>query len=116
VNDKNKETLDEIKAKLEQMNKKLDVLLNSQEESQKEILHNIPETLDLDPLLSLPDHLRKTFVTVTSFKEATAAEVGEQTKRTRALESSYLNQLVMSGYLKKERIGRKVYFCTLKRG
>jgi len=40
--------------------------------------------------------------------------VAEQTKRARAVESSYLNQLVMMGYLKKERRGRKAYFYVEK--
>jgi hypothetical protein len=41
---------------------------------------------------------------------ATADEVSAQTKRARAVESAYLNQLVIMGYLKKERNGRKAYF------
>ena len=41
---------------------------------------------------------------------ATAEEISEQTARARAVESAYLNQLVIMGYLKKERKGRKAYF------
>ena len=41
---------------------------------------------------------------------ATAEEISEQTSRARAVESAYLNQLVIMGYLKKERVGRKAYF------
>jgi predicted transcriptional regulator len=36
--------------------------------------------------------------------------VADQTKRARAVESGYLNQLVLMGYVKKERRGRKAYF------
>ena len=37
-----------------------------------------------------------------------------QTNRARAVESAYLNQLVIMGYLKKERKGRKAYFFIEK--
>ena len=47
---------------------------------------------------------------------ATADEVAEQTKRARAVESAYLNQLVLMGYLKKERVGRKAYFYVEREG
>jgi predicted transcriptional regulator len=45
---------------------------------------------------------------------ATAEEVADQTKRARAVESGYLNQLVLMGYVKKERRGRKAYFYVEK--
>jgi predicted transcriptional regulator len=61
-------------------------------------------------LLSMPDHLRKTAMTVCRLGRATAEETAEQTHRARAVESAYLNQLVTMGYLKKERNGRKAYF------
>jgi len=62
----------------------------------------------------VPDHLRKTAVTLCKLDQATAEEVAEQTKRARAVESGYLNQLVLMGYLKKERRGRKAYFFVEK--
>lgn len=71
---------------------------------------DIPDVLDVMTLLSLPDHLRKTAVTLCKLDQATADEVAEQTKRARAVESGYLNQLVLMGYVKKERRGRKAYF------
>lgn len=70
----------------------------------------IPDVLDVMTLLSLPDHLRKTAVALCKLDQATADEVAEQTKRARAVESGYLNQLVLMGYVKKERRGRKAYF------
>jgi len=70
----------------------------------------LPDVLDVMTLLSLPDHLRKTAVTLCKLEQATADEVAEQTKRARAVESGYLNQLVLMGYVKKERRGRKAYF------
>jgi len=66
--------------------------------------------LDVMTLLSMPDHLRKTAMTVCRSGRATAEEISQQTTRARAVESAYLNQLVLMGYLKKERKGRKAYF------
>jgi hypothetical protein len=66
-------------------------------------------------LLSLPDHLRKTYFQSIKLDRVTADDVAEQTKRARAVESNYLNQLVLMGYLSKKRIGRKVYFFKQKK-
>jgi predicted transcriptional regulator len=49
-------------------------------------------------------------MTICRCSKGTAEEIAEQTKRARAVESAYLNQLVIMGYLKKERKGRKAYF------
>ena len=70
--------------------------------------------MDFTTLLVLPDHLRKTAVILSQLGEATAEEVAEQTDRARAVESSYLNQLVLMGHLEKKRRGRKVYFYIEK--
>ncbi len=67
-------------------------------------------SLDVMTLLSMPDHLRKTAMSICRCARATAEEIAAQTKRARAVESAYLNQLVIMGYLKKERKGRKAYF------
>lgn len=66
--------------------------------------------LDVDVLLTLPDHLRKTAIAVSTRGSATAKEVASDTSRTRAAESDYLNQLVKMRYLSKKRKGRTVYF------
>jgi len=66
--------------------------------------------IDVMTLLNMPDHLRKTAQTVVTLGRVTAYDVAEQTKRARAVESAYLNQLVVMGHLKKERKGRKAYF------
>ncbi|MEM5834461.1 MAG: transcriptional regulator [Candidatus Aenigmatarchaeota archaeon] len=61
--------------------------------------------------LALPDHLLKTFITVYELGIATASQVAERTKKARAVESAYLNQLTTMGYLKKERKERnRTYF------
>lgn len=66
--------------------------------------------LDVIDLLKLPDHLRSTTITVIGLGDATADEIAAKTGRVRNLESSYLNQLVRLGHLKKIRKGRKIYF------
>ena len=101
--------LEKIKESLDCLNEKIDVMIEIQRHGQKES-QTIPDVLDVMTLLSLPDHLRKTAVNLCKLGQATADEVAEQTKRARAVESGYLNQLVLMGYLKKERRGRKAYF------
>lgn len=105
--------LQKIKESLDRLNEKMEVIIELQKHSSKVNLE-IPDVLDVMTLLSLPDHLRKTAITLCKLEQATAEEVAEQTKRARAVESSYLNQLVMMGYLKKERRGRKAYFYVDK--
>jgi predicted transcriptional regulator len=85
-------------------------MIEIQKHEQRAVPDGIPDVLDVMTLLSLPDHLRKTAVTLCKLDHATAEEVADQTKRARAVESGYLNQLVLMGYVKKERRGRKAYF------
>lgn len=66
--------------------------------------------LDSETLMGMPDHLRKTALTLCNLGEATAEDVSAKTGRARAVESDYLNQLVNLGHVKKKRKGRKVYF------
>ena len=106
--------LEKIRENLELLNEKIDVMIEIQKHGQREIPEDLPEALDVMTLLSLPDHLRKTAVTLCKLEKATADEVADQTKRARAVESGYLNQLVVMGYLKKERHGRKAYFFVDK--
>lgn len=105
--------LEKIKQSLDRLNEKMEVMIEIQRHSQKES-QTIPDVLDVMTLLSLPDHLRKTAVTLCKLGQATANQVAKQTKRARAVESGYLNQLVLMGYLKKERRGRKAYFYVEK--
>jgi len=70
----------------------------------------IGEVLDVMTLLSLPDHLRKSAITIVKLKKAMAEDVAKETGRARAIESAYLNQLVRMGYLKRVREGKRVYF------
>lgn len=61
-------------------------------------------------LIALPDHLRKTYVTVSSKGECDASQVSILTGRCRAIESNYLNQLSRMGWLNKRRVSKTVHF------
>ncbi len=111
--------LEKIEESLERLNDKMEVMIELQRNSggasgvsgNAKSLPGIPDaSLDVMTLLSMPDHLRKTAMTICRLGRATAEEISEQTERARAVESAYLNQLVIMGYLKKERKGRKAYF------
>jgi hypothetical protein len=102
--------LEKIKENLEKLNEKMEVIIELQKHGRKEIPSLSDTSLDVMTLLSMPDHLRKTAMTICRCGRATAEEISQQTRRARAVESAYLNQLVIMGYLKKERKGRKAYF------
>lgn len=65
--------------------------------------------------IDLPDHLRHTYEILQS-EPRTAQEVSEITKRKRAVESSYLNQLVIMKLAEKHRNKRKVIFKVIVGG
>jgi len=107
--------LEKIEESLEKLNDKIEIMIEIQKNGnngsgQKASLALPDASLDVMTLLSMPDHLRKTAMVICRCNRATAEEISEQTKRARAVESAYLNQLVFMGYLKKERKGRKAYF------
>ncbi|MGA3112158.1 MAG: transcriptional regulator [Candidatus Bathyarchaeia archaeon] len=105
--------LEKIEESLEKLNEKMEVIIEIQKNSgdtQSRTTMLPDASLDVMTLLSMPDHLRKTAMTICRCGRATAEEISETTTRARAVESSYLNQLVIMGYLKKERKGRKAYF------
>ena len=105
--------LEKIEESLERLNDKMEVIIEIQKtgsDNQKSV-PNLPDaSLDVMTLLSMPDHLRKTAMAICRCTRATAEEIAQQTSRARAVESAYLNQLVIMGYLKKTRKGRKAYF------
>lgn len=72
-----------------------------------------PSDVSETELLSLPDHLRKTYVTVANRGECDATVVSNLTGRCRAVESNYLNQLARMGRLSKRRISRTILFSLL---
>jgi hypothetical protein len=61
-------------------------------------------------LLQLPDHLRRTYLTVASRGECDATVVSNLTGRCRAMESNYLNQLSRMGWLNRRRISKAIHF------
>ncbi len=109
--------LQKIKESLDQLNDKMEVMIELSKHGEGQTMlkpEGLPDVLDVMTLLSLPDHLRKTAVTLCKLEQATADSVAENTKRARAVESGYLNQLVLMGYVKKERRGRKAFFFIEK--
>jgi len=109
--------LEKIRENLERLNEKMEIMIELQKHGRREIEPLGSEApLDVMTLLSMPDHLRKTAMTICRLGRATAEEVAKQTRRARAVESAYLNQLVVMGYLKKERKGRKAYFYVDREG
>lgn len=75
-----------------------------------------PLKISESDLLLLPDHLRKTYITVASTGEkgeSSATEVANLTGRCRALESNYLNQLARMGWLMKHRISKTIRFRVI---
>ena len=105
--------LEKIEESLERLNEKMEVIIEIQKNStdtQRSAVALPDASLDVMTLLSMPDHLRKTAMAICRCGRATADEIAEQTNRARAVESAYLNQLVLMSYLKKERKGRKAYF------
>jgi hypothetical protein len=71
-----------------------------------------PQPVDVpeSALITLPDHLRRTYVIVASKGECNAVEASNLTGRCRAIESNYLNQLSRMGWLNKRRISKTVHF------
>ncbi|MEM1588898.1 MAG: transcriptional regulator [Candidatus Bathyarchaeia archaeon] len=109
--------LEKIRENLERLNEKMEIMIELQRHGKREFEPLSSEApLDVMTLLSMPDHLRKTAMTICRLGRATADEVAKQTRRARAVESAYLNQLVVMGYIKKERKGRKAYFYIDKGG
>jgi hypothetical protein len=102
--------LEKIRESHERLNEKMEVIIELQKHGRKDLQPMPDASLDVMTLLSMPDHLRKTAMTICRCGRATADEISQQTSRARAVESAYLNQLVIMGYLKKERKGRKAYF------
>jgi len=100
---------------METISRKLDRLIEVQRSPSGQLIRpntNLPEDMPLDvtTLLSLPDHLRKSALALSTLREATATDLSRETGRVRAVESDYLNQLVSMGLVKKKRKGRDVYF------
>ena len=114
-NDAVVELLRKMNRNMEIISRKLDRLIEVQHSPSGQMLRpgtTLPDDMPLDvtTLLSLPDHLRKSALALSTLREATATDLSKETGRVRAVESDYLNQLVSMGLVKKKRKGRDVYF------
>jgi hypothetical protein len=105
IGERNLVRLDRIFQELQNIRHRLDDIESTFSNWQPQPL-NIPES----ELFSLPDSLRKTYLVVASKAECSATEVSNLTGRSRAIESSYLNQLARIGWLTKRRNSKTLYF------
>jgi predicted amidophosphoribosyltransferase len=103
----------DLKATLERFLEKMEEVLNNYARriyQQEPISPYVERGAEKPIQRSLPTHLDKTYQALRILGKATALQIADQTKRTRAIESVYLNQLVNLGLVEKERIGRKCYY------
>jgi hypothetical protein len=93
TNKKPSSIIEKIEESLEKLNDKIEIMIeiqkNGNDHNQKASLSLPDASLDVMTLLSMPDHLRKTAMTICRCSRATAEEIAEQTKRARAVESAY---------------------------
>jgi len=109
---------DKFEKVLARIEKKIDLILGSvREEHRAKGVGEVKGAgaLDIVTLLSLPDHLRKTALTLIKLGRAMADDVAKETGRARAIESAYLNQLVRMKYIWRKRVGKRVYFSVEKK-
>ncbi|MFP4654097.1 MAG: helix-turn-helix domain-containing protein [Methanohalobium sp.] len=106
------DTLNDILDKLNEINSKMDKLLQdtNRDAGDKQNETILSKSMDVMTLISLPEHLRTTATTLLRLEQATADEISEITGKERAVESNYLNQLVKLGYVTKFRKGKRIYF------
>lgn len=102
--------------RLDRIFQELQAIRNRLDDIESMISEWRPQPLNVSEqkLLSLPDNLRKSYLVVASKGECCATEVSNLTGRSRALESSYLNQLVRMGWLAKRRSEKILNFRTIK--
>lgn len=105
----------ELEKVLVRIERKIDLILRSEGEGHR--AKGVGDVkgagaLDIMTLLSLPDHLRKTALTLIKLGRAMAKDVAKETSRARAIESAYLNQLVRMEYVQRKRVGKRVYFSV----
>jgi hypothetical protein len=97
--------LDQIFQELQNIRHRLDDI-----ENRFSNWHPQPLNISESELFSLPDNLRKTYLVVASKGECSATQVSNLTGRSRAIESSYLNQLARMGWLTKRRNSKTLNF------
>jgi ArsR family transcriptional regulator, lead/cadmium/zinc/bismuth-responsive transcriptional repressor len=97
--------LDQIFKEMMNVRQRLDNIENSFAGWNPQPVHVLESSL-----ITLPDHLRKTYVVVATKGECDAVQVSNHTGRCRAIESNYLNQLLRMGWVSKRRISKAVHF------
>lgn len=106
-------SLDKILTMLESIDRKLDSVIKRLDISRREAPTGVSKAagpLTDGEILSLQSHLHATAKAIRELKRGTAEQIARITKRGRAIESLYLNELVQLGYAQKEREGRMTYF------
>lgn len=78
-------------------------------------MSSLEQSETLVSLLALPDHLRKSLIALELEGVASADTVAKHTCRARAVESGYLNSLVLMGLVEKQRDHRRVLFRLRQR-
>jgi hypothetical protein len=119
------EKLDQIKASQDAINSVIEINTRIINESLNEIVYRLKmeaekiESAGGDTsklgfnqsfVLNLPDHLRSTAQSLMSIGEGSAVEISKATKRSRSLESMYLNTLTNMGLAEKNRKGQTVHY------
>ena len=117
--------MDEVEKRVSQLSNiikelryRLDLLQNTRKSVdieplslQRSVQRNIMTKVDINKR-SLPTPQKLTFNEVLNQgdKGVTAEQVAQCTGRSKNLESSYLHKLFENGYIKRKRIGRRVYY------
>jgi DNA-binding transcriptional ArsR family regulator len=119
------EKLDQIKASQDAINSVIEINTRIINESINEIIYRLKMEAEIIEsaggdtselgfnqsfVLKLPDHLRNTAQSLMSMGEGTAVDISKATKRSRSLESLYLNTLTNMGLVEKNRKGQTVHY------
>jgi hypothetical protein len=74
-----------------------------------------PIEISESKLISIPNHLRKTLLSVAAKGECDATIASNNTGRCRALESNYLNQLARMGWLNKRKLSKTTIYSLAQK-
>jgi DNA-binding transcriptional ArsR family regulator len=80
-----------------------------------EIRYSPPVDDKMAMFLTVPDSIRKSLIAVSTLGSCNADEVSEITGRHRSIENKYLNELYRSGWLKRDRKGKKIFYSLKKK-
>lgn len=112
--------LDSVGSNLERMEEEISILRRNLQQL-VELFEILEERVSSTPsrgfrpsdFFEVPDSLRKTLVWLFRSSPATAETISTLTKRSRTVESGYLNELVRQGYAEKNRRGHKIYYSIV---